>query len=171
MLHAGLRCAERSGDADRPERGRQAAGSGDAAGLGHGAAGHIHHGGDVGGHVRSGAVDHRHSQPRCGGGVAGHGGAADRGVLRAAVRRGHRVRRSVSGSGQLSAQLRAELRQHVGRAHHTDGAPHRAAGSAWRVDRHVRGAVLPGTAVPVLPVAAVLAAQGAADTGGRGEMT
>ena len=63
VLYAGLRRRNRSGDADRAERGRQAAGSGDAAGLGDGAAGCVHYGGDVGSHVLSGAVDHRYPQP------------------------------------------------------------------------------------------------------------
>lgn len=63
MLYAGLRRRNRSGDADRAERGRQAAGPGDAAGLGDGAAWCVHYGGDVGSHVLSGAVDHRYPQP------------------------------------------------------------------------------------------------------------
>ena len=162
MLYAGLRCTKRGGDADRPKRRRQAAGSGDAAGLGDGVAGCVHYGGDVGSHVFSGAVDHRYPQPRCGGGGAWHRGAADRGICRAAVRCGHRVRRRVSGGGQLSAQLRTELHQYVGRADHPDASAHIPIGSAWRMDRHVRRAVLPGVAVPVLPVAEGMAAQGSA---------
>ena len=75
------------------------------------------------------------------------------------------MRRCVPGGGQLPAQLRAELRQYVGRPYPADAAAHFPAGSARRVGRHVHRAVLPRGAVFVLPVAEILAAQGPAGAG------
>ncbi len=75
------------------------------------------------------------------------------------------MRRCVSGGRQLPAQLRAELRQYVGRPYPADAAAHFTAGSARRVGRHVHRAVLPRGAVFVLPVAEILAAQGPAGAG------
>ena len=69
--------------------------------------------------------------------------------------------RCFSGGGQLTAQLRAELCQYVGRAYHADAAVGAPLGAAGSVDRHVHRAVLPRFAVFILPVAQTVAAAGA----------
>ena len=112
-------------------------------------------------HVRAGPVDHRDAESRPAGGAAGHAGAADRCVFRAAVRRVYCDGRCFSGGGQLTAQLRAELCQYVGRAYHADAAVGAPLGAAGSVDRHVHRAVLPRFTVFILPVAQTVAAAGA----------
>ena len=92
--------------------------------------------------------------------AAGHAGAADRCVFRAAVRRVYCDGRCFSGGGQLTAQLRAELCQYVGRAYHADAAVGAPLGAAGSVDRHVHRAVLPRFTVFILPVAQTVAAAG-----------
>ena len=156
-----IRRAECRRYADRTERRCQAEGFGDAAGLGDGAAGHGRDAGGLRADVRAGPVDHRDAESRPAGGAAGHAGAADRCVFRAAVRRVYCDGRCFSGGGQLTAQLRAELCQYVGRAYHADAAVGAPLGAAGSVDRHVHRAVLPRFTVFILPVAQTVAAAGA----------
>ena len=126
-----------------------------------GAAGHGRDAGGLRADVRAGPVDHRDAESRPAGGAAGHAGAADRCVFRAAVRRVYCDGRCFSGGGQLTAQLRAELCQYVGRAYHADAAVGAPLGAAGSVDRHVHRAVLPRFTVFILPVAQTVAAAGA----------
>ena len=71
------------------------------------------------------------------------------------------VTAGVFRGGQLTAQLRAELCQYVGRAYHADAAVGAPLGAAGSVDRHVHRAVLPRFTVFILPVAQTVAAAGA----------
>lgn len=99
VLYARIRRAECRRYADRTERRCQAEGSGDAAGLGDGAAGHGRDAGGLRADVRAGPVDHRDAESRPAGGAAGHAGAADRCVFRAAVRRVYCDGRCFQGAG------------------------------------------------------------------------